>query len=190
MRPEALAVAIVSATIAALALLLNWHKEQVPKRPRLAGAAGLVILAVATAAISLVMITSDEVDSSGKGESPPPPTAAEFREAATNVCARLRGQISRLEKVRPRGEPGVVALDLERAALEDFRLIGLPFAMTNDGRDAVALWSRRITLIEDVMDRRNTLSHKDVIAHLALVDRLTRQLNRRFGSLGLHECRI
>lgn len=189
MRPEALAVAIVSATIAALALLLNWHKEQDPKRPRVTGGASLAIIGAAVVAVSLAL-TSGDVDDSGGGADHAPTTAAEFREVATSVCVRLRGQVSRLEEVRPRGEPGVVILDLERAALDDFRLIALPAALTPAGRDAAALWSRRITVIQDAMNRRDTLSQKEATTQLALVDRLTHQLNRRFRSLGLQECRI
>jgi hypothetical protein len=104
------------------------------------------------------------------------------------ICARRKEVTSRLTPTRPRGSVIGITTSIEETALQELRRLEPPIALETHSRAAIALWSRRVTLLEDARQRSADLSDEELSAQLAEVNRLTEQLNHQLRELGVPEC--
>jgi len=182
------ATAVISGTVAALALLLNWHREQDPPRPRLFRSAAVAVFGLGVTAVALVFALGGSDPLGTLRETDRRLTEAEYRDEAGMVCANLIETLNRLMEIRPRGPFGLVEVAAERTALRELRRLKSPIALEANSRNAIALWSRRVTLLNEVFRQREELSAKEAATQIAEVNSLTNPMNRQFRRLDLREC--
>jgi hypothetical protein len=184
------ATAVISATTAALALMLSWYREHEGKRGRLFVVASSAILAAGTIGVAVV-VTSDAPESESDRSNAHPParlTTLEYRQRAGMICARRDEASERVARTRPRGSFAPVTVQIEAVALRDLQRLTPPKTLERSHRDAVALWTRRITLIEDILRQGAHLGAKEADAMFAEVERVTAQLYQCYKALGIREC--
>jgi len=178
--------AVISATVAAQALLLNWYRDQHPGRPRLFAAAAVAVAALGTVGTALVFLSGAPQPESGSTDtSVARLTAAQYRQEAGSGCSRVKEVLDRIKAARPRRSPFSVVAQIEETALRELQRLEPPLPFDTSHRDAVALWTRRVTLIHR-LDRGGDRHERTVAA--AEVNRLAKPLNWQLRQLGLTEC--
>jgi hypothetical protein len=185
------ATAVVSATVAALALILAWRREHTPRHPRAASAVAYAVGGAGALGVTLVFATasSDNSGSAARG-GPSPMTAAQYRADAGSICDRRKDTLRRVERTEPRKSVAPIQAAVEEHALSELRRLRPPADLAAAHTAIVNLWARRNSLVEAMTEELDDLSSDDLGAAIAEITRVTNQVNKRFRAVGLPECLI
>jgi len=190
-----LAAAVASTTIAGLGLVIAWQRDRKKQDSRLFAAAAGTIAVLGMAGVASVLIlgrTESQTEFSGSSEKQPVKalTKVEYRQKAGAACTEGRDAAERLRRLEPRRPVGSLSVKFEESAVRLLKQLRPPRAFEQVHREAVALWTRRTTLLVAAFREPTQLTHRELRSQLSETDRLAGGLERIFNRLGVPECVI
>lgn len=190
------ATAVVSAAIAALGLLLTWYRHEEGKEERkgfwLFVAAGVGVVSLTAVGVTLIfMLGADIENSPGSTDMPVTPTQlteAQYVGQLGTICSDAREDARRLDELQARETLFGPEIDIEQDVVDQIRQLRPPGHLNGIHEDIVAVWQRRIGLLESTYQRLSTLSDYELETEAAASERLAEQLEEPFQELGAIEC--
>lgn len=192
-------VGVVSAAIAALALLLTWYRHEHPPdegtepRPWLRRVITRGRLALMIA-IMVGLLTAVGIASAFRVHSPASSSPAsaqlsetQYRSELTRVCLDAEEDGRRVEDANPQDTVLGSNISVEQRLIERAKVLNPPSTLRSIHEDLIATSERRLTLLDSVyrrLDRPDDRVESDLKAATGLAVRLT-ELSK---SLGVPEC--
>jgi len=191
-------VGVVSAAIAALALLLTWYRHGQPpdegtesrpwlRRVVIRGRLALMV-AIVVGLLAAVGITST-FRVRPPATSPSALSETQYRSQLTRLCLDTDEEARRIEEANPQNSVLGPNVSLEQREVDRVKMLNPPNSLRSIHEDLVGTWERRLTLLDSVyrrLDRPDDTVESDLGAASELAVRLT-ELSK---SLGVPECRF
>ena len=189
----AVATAVISATVSAGTLLLNWYRGSDGRRPVLAR----TLLGVMLASAAFLLVAIGLANTGGDDHEPPAPgslTAGEYRMQLIDICKQHEEAAERIEDAEGNRPVWGLAVQIETTTTEKIRALRPPRALEADHNSVLELWRRRVSLLGHYWDRwrsqrKDPAFLRELGGALKRVDAMSRKLKRRFGALDANpEC--
>lgn len=192
-------VGVATITIVALGLLLTWYRYSERARKRrsvrsslhIAVAAGAGIVAVAVGGILLTLRLHGVNEGSVTEQSRSTKTeltAGQYQAQLSQICLDGKEEARRVVELKAQATRFGVAIKIEQDEVNQVKALAPPDQLSEVHEKMIAVWERRVGLLESTYQRLAQLKDNELESELAAADRLAEELARDFKSLGVPEC--
>ena len=117
-------------------------------------------------------------------------TVAQYTGQLGQVCSAAKEKARRIEESKPTDTVLGALLNIEQDEVDQVRRLAPPAGLKSAHDDLLALWQRRISLLESVYRRLPQINDNDneLRSSLAAADKMAGELGKLFTSLGVPEC--
>ena len=121
---------------------------------------------------------------------PAQPTVAQYTGQLGQVCSAAKEKARRIEESKPTDTVLGALLNIEQDEVDQAGRLAPPAGLKSAHDDLLALWQRRISLLESVYRRLPQINDNDneLRSSLAAADKMAGELGKLFTSLGVPEC--
>jgi|SRR3954451_1563251 hypothetical protein len=200
---------VISTAIAALGLLLAWYRHDERKgksgggyardrqkarariRLRIAVIAGIGVVSLAAVGV-LFTVRSDRSGQSsssvGAQRSGAMLTRRQYQDRVSQLCLDAQEKARRLEELNAQETLFGPAIKVEEDEVDGIKALVPPREFRSTHNEMIAVWDRRVSLLEATYRRLAQLTDDELAAQLAITDAMAEELARSFRSLGIPEC--
>ena len=121
---------------------------------------------------------------------PAQPTVAQYTGQLGQVCSAAKEKARRIEELKPTDTVLGALLNIEQDEVDQAGRLAPPAGLKSAHDDMLALWQRRISLLESVYRRLPQINDNDneLRSSLAAADKMAGELGKLFTSLSVPEC--
>ena len=192
------AAGVVSVAVAALGLVLTWYRREEKEerkggygraqrtRARIFATVAFGIVALAAGGVALTF-TVGATGNKGSGASAAL-TATQYRGRLGQICSDAYRKAQSIAETSPTKTVFGLEATAERDEVGAIKRLVPPDALRVTNANMIAVWGRRISLLESLYTRWRVLSNSEKVSALGEADRLAGELAKIFRSVGVQEC--
>ena len=115
-------------------------------------------------------------------------SAAQYRGAVGAICSEGTRRAERIQIADPQGPAVAAGADIERDQVVAVKRLSPPDEFKVHHDEMVAVWERRISLLDSYAEGMDTMSDKDKYRHYLQSEEFNAELTTHFEALGVKEC--